>query len=64
MTGDADQGERLESSAGREMLAYASSRDYCVIEFERGEDGKLWLRDITDHVRELEEIATGDMTNA
>lgn len=46
----------LRSERGMQMLAHATSKEYCVIEFSENEDGSMTIADITDHVRELERL--------
>lgn len=39
-----------------EFIAYAMSRDYTVLEFERDDDtDRMNVADITEHVKRLEE---------
>lgn len=46
---------KLNSNAGKQMLARASAKGYAVIEFAEDEDGELRLMEITDHYRGLEQ---------
>lgn len=50
-------GTGLRSEQGKQMLAHAMSKDYCVLEFQEPEDGEMRVLDITDHVEQLEEWA-------
>jgi hypothetical protein len=48
--------EPADKDAAREAIHYALNSDYCVLEFEETDDG-MQILDITDHVRQLEEMA-------
>ena len=51
---------RFNTEELAQILAYASTREYTVIEFEVGEDddGKrmVYAYDVTDHLKKLERI--------
>lgn len=49
----------LQSEKGKEILAYATSREYCILEFAELDNGEMSVADITDHVEELEEQVFG-----
>jgi hypothetical protein len=47
----------VKSEKGKQILAHAMQKDYCVLEFSTTDDGVNQVMDITEHVQELEEIA-------
>lgn len=50
----------VDTPKGKEILMYAASREQCILEFARMDDGTLTVADITDHVRALEDEVVGD----
>lgn len=49
----------IYSESGKEILAWATTQEYCVLEFEETEEGGTRVADITDHVKELERQVEG-----
>lgn len=47
--------EPADKDAAREAIHYALNSDYCVLEFQQSDDG-MRIVDITDHVKQLEEM--------
>lgn len=48
--------EKLDSPAGKQMLAHVMQQEYCVMEFKKREDGGYTIADITEHHEQLEEM--------
>lgn len=48
-------GEPIDSEKGKQILAHAMSKDYCVLEFDSKEH-TTQIMDITDHHRQLEQM--------
>lgn len=48
-----------KSAKGKEILAYASQSEYCVLEFATTDNGELLVTDITGHHRQLSREAIG-----
>lgn len=40
----------------KEILAYAFNSEYCVLEFTELDDGEMHVTDVTDHLRQLEQM--------
>lgn len=51
---------KLKSEKGKEILAYATRQEQCILEFRRMDTGEMTVVDITDHVRRLEDEVVGD----
>lgn len=52
---DPEDGVPMRSDRGKEILAHAMSKEYCVLEFSEMDDGSHRIVDITDHVETLEQ---------
>lgn len=50
----------VDSEKGKEILAHAMNKEYCVIEFSEMDDGSMQIADITEHVEKLEEQQRSD----
>lgn len=50
----------MRSPLGKEILAYASGQEYCILEFAEMDDGSMRVAVITDHVRALEDEVYDD----
>lgn len=46
----------VRSPQGKEIIAYAMNSEYCVLEFTEMDDGSMTVADVTDHLRQLEEM--------
>lgn len=49
----------VKSERGKEILAHAMNKEYCVLEFSEMDDGSMQIADITEHVEALEEQVNG-----
>lgn len=51
---------KVNKQKGKEILMHAVKEEYCVLEFSRMDDGSMNIVDITDHHKQLEEMAGVD----
>lgn len=51
-----DDKVKVSSEKGKEIIKYAMGSEYTVLEFSVLEDGDFMVTDITDHVRQLEQM--------
>lgn len=51
-----DDKVKVSSEKGKEIIKYAMGSEYTVLEFTVLEDGDFMVTDITDHVRQLEQM--------
>lgn len=45
-----------DREAAKEAIYHALNSDYCVLEFDRMDDGTINIADLTEHVRQLERL--------
>lgn len=51
-----DDGVKVSSEKGKEIIKYAMSDEYTVLEFTVLDDGDFMVTDVTDHLRQLEKM--------
>lgn len=55
---------KINSEKGKQILAHAMDKEYCVIEFSETDEDGMVVADITQHVKSLEEMLDLEEINA